>query len=60
LRRDAWGDTRLEVGELPPARYRDVFTGREFEAGSGALALADVLSPLPVALLFRLDTGQEV
>ncbi|MDQ3745259.1 MAG: malto-oligosyltrehalose synthase [Acidobacteriota bacterium] len=60
LSRAAWGDTRLAVGELPPARYRDVFTGREFDAREGALALADVLSPLPVALLFRLDTEQGV
>src|SRR5205085_12528006 len=55
LGRSAWGDTRLPVGESAAGRYRDVFTGREFDAqeGDGALALAEVLSPLPVALLFR-------
>jgi (1->4)-alpha-D-glucan 1-alpha-D-glucosylmutase len=51
LRREVWGDTSLPLGDLPHARYRDVFTGREFDAADGALALADVLSPLPVALL---------
>ena len=50
----AWGDTRLPLGELGAGRWRDVFTGREFDAGSGgALRLAEVLSPLPVALLSR-------
>jgi (1->4)-alpha-D-glucan 1-alpha-D-glucosylmutase len=51
LRREVWGDTSLPLGDLPHARYRDVFTGREFDAADGALALAQVLSPLPVALL---------
>ena len=55
LRREVWGDTRLSVGESAAGRYRDVFTGREFDAGGGALALADLLSPLPVALLFRAE-----
>jgi (1->4)-alpha-D-glucan 1-alpha-D-glucosylmutase len=55
LSREAWGDTTLQLGELPGGRFRDVLTGREFEAraGGGALALAEVLSPLPVALLAR-------
>ncbi|PYS81622.1 MAG: malto-oligosyltrehalose synthase [Acidobacteria bacterium] len=53
LSREAWGDTALQLGELPGGRFRDVFTGREFEARDGALRVAGVLSPLPVALLAR-------
>jgi (1->4)-alpha-D-glucan 1-alpha-D-glucosylmutase len=51
--REAWGDTRLHLGEWAAGRLRDVFTGREFDAGGGELQLAEVLSPLPLALLFR-------
>ncbi|HEX3559209.1 MAG TPA: malto-oligosyltrehalose synthase [Pyrinomonadaceae bacterium] len=56
LSRDAWGDTRLHLGELAAGRYRDVLTGREFDARAddGTLALAEVLAPLPVALLVHL------
>ena len=51
---DAWRDTILPLGELGAGRWRDVLTGREFETGDdGALRLADVLSPLPVALLYK-------
>ncbi|HEX8556779.1 MAG TPA: malto-oligosyltrehalose synthase [Pyrinomonadaceae bacterium] len=56
LGREAWGDTalRLEgVEGVEGARFRDVFTGREFEARDGALPLAELLSPLPVALLTK-------
>ncbi|HVF66651.1 MAG TPA: malto-oligosyltrehalose synthase [Pyrinomonadaceae bacterium] len=54
LSAEAWGDTVLTLGELGAGRWRDVFTGREFDAGSGgALRLAEVLSPLPVALLYK-------
>ncbi|MDT7778976.1 MAG: (1-_4)-alpha-D-glucan 1-alpha-D-glucosylmutase [Acidobacteriota bacterium] len=53
---DAWGDTRLPLAGLGGGRYRDAFTGREFKAlEDGALKLADVLSPLPVALLARVE-----
>ena len=52
---DAWGDTSLSLGDLERGRYRDAFTGREFDARSGAVSLADVLSPLPVALLARVE-----
>jgi (1->4)-alpha-D-glucan 1-alpha-D-glucosylmutase len=54
LSREAWGDTRLHLGEWA-GRYRDVFSGREFDAGDGELRLAEVLSPLPVALLARIE-----
>ncbi|HEY6186656.1 MAG TPA: malto-oligosyltrehalose synthase [Pyrinomonadaceae bacterium] len=55
-----WADTSIELDEqLTPGRYRDVFTGREFSTpdseGRNALALADVLAQLPVALLERLS-----
>jgi (1->4)-alpha-D-glucan 1-alpha-D-glucosylmutase len=53
LGQDAWRDTALELGALG-GRFRDVFTGREFDARDGTLHVADVLSPLPVALLERL------
>jgi (1->4)-alpha-D-glucan 1-alpha-D-glucosylmutase len=54
LSREAWRDTALELGELSAGRFRDVFTGREFDARDGVLSIADVLSPLPVVLLARL------
>ena len=43
-----WGDTRVA---LPTGSWRDELSGRE--AGSGEAALADLLKPLPVALLAR-------
>ncbi|HST54029.1 MAG TPA: malto-oligosyltrehalose synthase [Pyrinomonadaceae bacterium] len=55
LGRDVWGDTALELGVLPRGRFRDIFTGREFDARAGLLSIADVLSPLPVALLERFE-----
>jgi (1->4)-alpha-D-glucan 1-alpha-D-glucosylmutase len=45
-RRGGWGDTRLP---LPPGEFTDVLTGRRF--AGGAVALADLLDPYPVALL---------
>jgi (1->4)-alpha-D-glucan 1-alpha-D-glucosylmutase len=53
LSREAWGDTTLHLEGVGGGRFRDVLTGREFDAGAGALRLSDVLSPLPVALLTR-------
>jgi (1->4)-alpha-D-glucan 1-alpha-D-glucosylmutase len=54
----AWGETRVLLEGERPARYRDEFTGRIVEprrTGSGwALALAEVCSHLPVALLERI------
>jgi (1->4)-alpha-D-glucan 1-alpha-D-glucosylmutase len=55
-----WAETSVTLEEpLRPGRYRDVFTGREFNTpdneGRNALALADVLAQLPVALLERID-----
>jgi (1->4)-alpha-D-glucan 1-alpha-D-glucosylmutase len=54
LRREAWDDTTLSLEGVEGGLYRDVFTGREFEARGGALRVAEVLSPLPVALLARI------
>jgi (1->4)-alpha-D-glucan 1-alpha-D-glucosylmutase len=54
LSAQVWGDTVLPLDEVGAGRWRDVFTGREFEAGDGGgLRLSEVLSPLPVALLSR-------
>ena len=55
LGREAWGDTALQLEGVEGARFRDVFTGREFDARDGTLPLAEVLSPLPVALLARVS-----
>jgi (1->4)-alpha-D-glucan 1-alpha-D-glucosylmutase len=56
LGREAWGDTTLRLEGVEGGRYRDVLTGRVFDAGGGEAAALDVgalLSPLPVALLVR-------
>ncbi|MDT5272680.1 MAG: (1-_4)-alpha-D-glucan 1-alpha-D-glucosylmutase [Acidobacteriota bacterium] len=53
--REAWGDTTLHLEGVEGGRYRDVLTGREFEARDGALDMAELLSPLPVALLARVE-----
>jgi (1->4)-alpha-D-glucan 1-alpha-D-glucosylmutase len=53
LQAEAWGDTALELEGVEGGRYRDVFTGRVFDAAGGALDVAKLLSPLPVALLVR-------
>ncbi|HJQ35326.1 MAG TPA: malto-oligosyltrehalose synthase [Pyrinomonadaceae bacterium] len=54
LSREAWGDTALQLEGVEGGRFRDVFTGREFDASAGTLRLSDVLSPLPVALLTKI------
>ena len=58
LTTELWADTALPLGtQFGTARYRDIFTGREFTAHDGAsgkeLAVAHLLTPLPVALLER-------
>lgn len=59
LSREAWADTVLVAdGATRGARYRDVFTGVEISvnedsAAAASLRLADVLSPLPLAILER-------
>jgi (1->4)-alpha-D-glucan 1-alpha-D-glucosylmutase len=44
--RGGWGDTTVE---LPPGRWRDLLGGTEVEGPT--VALADLLAPMPVALL---------
>jgi (1->4)-alpha-D-glucan 1-alpha-D-glucosylmutase len=51
----AWGDTVLHLEGVEGGRFRDVFTGRVFDVRGGALPLAELLSPLPVALLARVN-----
>ena len=53
LKREAWGGTALHLEGVEGGRYRDVLTGREFEARDGVLQVGEILSPLPVALLAR-------
>ena len=53
---EAWGDAALAPGDqLAGSRWRDLFTGREFDTRGGekTLRLSEVLSPMPVALLER-------
>jgi (1->4)-alpha-D-glucan 1-alpha-D-glucosylmutase len=60
LSAEAWGDTTLAVAGVEGGRYRDLLTGREFDLREGgALSLAEVLSPLPVALLARVREGMD-
>jgi (1->4)-alpha-D-glucan 1-alpha-D-glucosylmutase len=48
----AWADTALDLADLPPGPYRDVFTGATLEPTT-SLALADLFRTLPVVLLER-------
>ena len=53
-----WGDAKLVLPDAPPgSRYRNIFTGEDLAVADGAwsLALADVFSCFPVALLERLS-----
>ena len=47
----AWGDTRVALPAGLSASLLDQLTGRPAPTPSGALALADALAELPVALL---------
>src|SRR5262249_51193591 len=61
VRREAWGDTTVLMGDELAGCYRDVFTGRVVRArkrpggdgGGDELPLAEALAHLPVALLER-------
>ena len=48
---DGWGDARLRLPDGFPATLRNVLATNDVEADRGALRLADMLSPFPVALL---------
>jgi (1->4)-alpha-D-glucan 1-alpha-D-glucosylmutase len=51
---EVWEETELTLPEtIAHGRYRDVFTGAEFETGAGSLRLAEVFAHMPVALLER-------
>ena len=49
--RGGWGDTTLALGD---GTWRDVVSGRTFEV-AGGLAVGELLTALPVALLVRED-----
>ena len=53
IKREVWGGTALHLEGVEGVRFRDVLTGREFEARDGVLQVGEILSPLPVALLAR-------
>jgi (1->4)-alpha-D-glucan 1-alpha-D-glucosylmutase len=55
LNREVWGGTALHLEGVEGVRFRDVLTGREFEARDGVLQVGEILSPLPVALLARVQ-----
>jgi (1->4)-alpha-D-glucan 1-alpha-D-glucosylmutase len=55
LGREVWGDTRINVQDLPaPATLRDAFTGSTIGVRDGALDAAEVFAAFPVALLVAL------
>lgn len=47
----AWQDTRLPL----PGSWRNVLTGTRVQAGEGGLLFADIMAPLPVAVLHLED-----
>jgi (1->4)-alpha-D-glucan 1-alpha-D-glucosylmutase len=53
--RRVWGDTRIALTGIPGSRFRDAFTGAGVDAeasdGAACLAVGDVLSQFPVAVL---------
>ena len=52
----SWKDSFLTVPQASNPVWTDIFTGARKEANAGRLALADLLSDLPVAVL----AGEEV
>ena len=48
---DVWDRTVLALPSDAVERYRDVLTDRQLRSAGGAVALADVLAVLPVAVL---------
>jgi (1->4)-alpha-D-glucan 1-alpha-D-glucosylmutase len=52
---EMWGDSSLSLeGQLTRGRFRDVFTGIEFDAQTNGLPLSLLFAHLPVALLERI------
>jgi maltooligosyltrehalose synthase len=61
---EVWQDTRIiQRYDSAASRYRNIFTGEilnlDLHDGLLSLALKDILSVFPVALLERLDLGGE-
>jgi (1->4)-alpha-D-glucan 1-alpha-D-glucosylmutase len=61
---EVWQDTRIiQRYDSAASRYRNIFTGEilnlDLQDGLLSLALKDILSVFPVALLERLDLGGE-
>ena len=57
---ETWGDTQVTLRKrIPPGPYRDVLTGQTFSSvvrdGDPALAVSEVFSHLPVALLIHVE-----
>jgi (1->4)-alpha-D-glucan 1-alpha-D-glucosylmutase len=52
---EVWQDTKLVAAELAPWPLRNLFTGQECSFDHSRLALAEVLSDFPVALLTNVE-----
>ena len=51
----AWRDTTVQLPSHGQGAWIDVLTGKRYEAKDGKLALSELLSVLPVALLESAD-----
>jgi len=47
----AWGDTRLDLGELASRSFQNVFNGQNVQAQDGWVPLQELFAKFPVALL---------
>ena len=52
-----WGDTRVMMSQAAPVALKNWFTGRICPSPNGSLAMGDVLSDFPVALLSNVVGG---
>ena len=50
-----WGDTAVLLPQRLARRYRNAYTGERIEAEDGAIAVAQLLTVFPVALLMEAD-----
>jgi (1->4)-alpha-D-glucan 1-alpha-D-glucosylmutase len=51
LGKEHWADTRLKIPGDAPVRWVDAISGEELQVESGALAVGEILSRFPVAML---------
>ncbi|MDQ3000950.1 MAG: malto-oligosyltrehalose synthase [Fibrobacterota bacterium] len=51
LGKDIWGDTRVKIPRDAPERWVDAISGEELQVESGGLAVGEILSRFPVAML---------